>query len=193
MEEALVDQPPSRTRQWSPALAIAIALLTLSVLAPELGGRAGLAALQATPDIATPAATPVAPGCGNEASGPTEVAEVFIAAATANNLERAALCFSPDHQPASWDDVFLGGSASARDDLSACRGRPYTVTEAVIRPRLSAIIFTFDLPCVVASLDPWQRDLYDDAESLEVTTVVVQTGFFETRWYVQDAFTLVPD
>ena len=182
-------------RQWWLSLAIVLTMLALAVLPPELEGRRAVgAAYQA---VATPAATlaasPVAAGCGNNASSPTEIAEVFVAAAAAMNLERAALCFAPDSQPASWGDVFLGGGSNAWDDLSACQGRPYTVLESKIRPRRSAIIFTFDQACVIASLDPWQRDLYDDAETLPVTTVVVQTGYDENRWYVLDAFALVPD
>lgn len=179
----------SRTCQSWPLMALVIVLLATTVLPPELGGRGGVgAAGQATP-AATPAATPVTPGCGNQASGPTEIAEVFVSAAAAMDLERAALCFPPDDQPESWDDVFLGSG----DDLSDCRGRPYTVLESKVRPRRSAIIFTFDQACVIASLDPWQRDLYGDAETLAVTTVVVQTGDEENRWYVLDAFALVPD
>jgi hypothetical protein len=186
-----MDQSLVAGRQWWLSVVIVLTLLALSILPPELeGNRTAGATYQA---VATPAASPVAAGCGNDASSPTEIAEVFVAAAAAMNLERAALCFAPHSQPASWGDVFLGGGSDAWDDLSGCQGRPYTVLESRIRPRRSAIIFTFDRACVIASLDPWQRDLYDDAETLPVTTVVVQTGYDENRWYVLDAFALVPD
>lgn len=139
-----------------------------------------------------PGATPVAAGCGSRASSPTEIAEVFVAAATANSLTRAAPCFAPGRQPESWDDVFLGGQPDAPDDITGCRGRPYTVSESKIRSDFSAIVFNFDQACAVAGLDDWQRDLYD-ADTLKVTTVVVQTYQADNRWYVRDAFTLVPD
>lgn len=176
----------SRTMsQLLSSLVIVIALLATISLSPELGGQGGVV----TARQATPAATPVAPGCGNRASGPTEIAEVFVSAATHMDLERAARCFPPDDQPERWDDVFLGAGA----DLGDCLGQPYTVLESKVRPRRSAIIFTFDQACVIASLDPWQRDLYGDAKTLTVTTVVVQTGYADHRWYVLDAFALVPD
>ena len=144
---------------------------------------------QATPH---PAATPAAPGCGNEASSPTEIAEVFLAAATAESLERAARCFAPESQPQAWDEVFLGGDEDAWDDVTGCRGQPYVVTESKIRTGFSAIIFNFDRACAVAQLDPWQRELYD-ADTLAVTTVIVQTYRAGDRWYVLDAFASVPD
>ncbi|MDQ3412337.1 MAG: hypothetical protein M3509_09495 [Chloroflexota bacterium] len=157
----------------------------LLVAGPEAG--AGPAA---TPEpVASPVATPLAGGCGNEASGPLEIAEVFVAAATRMDLEHASLCFAPDRQPATWDDVFLAGLA---DDLSACRGVPYIVIETKLRSDLSAVIFIFDRACAIASLDDWQRDLYD-TDTLPVTTVVAQVHRSADRWYVQDAFAVVPD
>jgi hypothetical protein len=160
-------------------------------LAPgaDPGGTDTIALAQATPH---PAATPAAPGCGNEASSPTEVAEVFLAAATAQSLERAAPCFAPESQPQRWDEVFLGGDEDGWDDVSGCQGRPYVVTESKIRAGFSAIIFAFDQACAIAQLDPWQGQIYD-AETLSVTTVVVQTYRADDRWYVLDAFAVVAD
>ena len=187
------------------ALALGGVVATSSAPAAVTGSYAGDAldtirsessrmALQGTPlAVATPsaAATPVA-GCGNEASSPTEIAEVLLATATAGDLERAALCFAPESQPASWAEVFLGGSEEGWDDVTGCRGLPYVVTESQIRTGVAAIIFNFDDACAVARLDSWQRDLYD-AETLNVTTVVVQTYRADERLYVWDASALVPD
>lgn len=154
------------------------------------GAGAGPAATPAP--VASPVATPLAAGCGGEASGPLEIAEVFVAAATRMDLERASLCFAPDRQPATWDDVFLGGLPGTPDDISACRGVPYVVFESKLRSDLSAIIFLFDRACVIASLDDWQRDRYD-TDTLPVATLVAQVHRSEGRWYVQDAFAVVPD
>lgn len=183
------------TRRWIPPIMV---IGLVCAMAPVVLGGApaargtptamAVASPRATP-VATPAASPVAPGCGNEASSPTEVAEVFVAAATAMDLGRAALCFAPDRQPASWDDVFLG---SPPDDVRACRGVSYTVTESKIASDFSAIIFVFDRACVIASLDDWQQDLYD-TETRSVTTLVAQVSRSDARWYVQDAFASVPD
>jgi hypothetical protein len=153
-----------------------------------------VALAQASPRPATPraATTPATGGCGNAASNPTEIAEVFLAAAMAEDLERAARCFAPESQPRDWDEVFLGGDEEAWDDVTGCRGLPYVVRASEVRSGVSAIIFTFDEACAVARLDSWQRQLYD-ADSIDVSTVVVQTYRADGRWWVWDAFALVTD
>ncbi|MDQ3696048.1 MAG: hypothetical protein M3464_20885 [Chloroflexota bacterium] len=179
---------------WRHSLAAGFVIIATVLLTagPDAGADLAATPMAEASPRATPRATPTAGGCGNEASGPVEIAEVFVAAATRMDLERASRCFAPDRQPATWDDVFLGGLPGTPDDISACRGVPYVVIESKLRSDLSAIIFLFDRACVIASLDDWQRDLYD-TDTLPVATLVAQVHRSEGRWYVQDAFAVVPD
>jgi hypothetical protein len=108
------------------------------------------------------------------------------------DLTRIAPCFSPDRQPGDWSDVFLSATPDRFDDLTGCRGVPYVVSESKIEPNFSGIVFAFDRACVVAKLDSWQRDLYD-SDTLPVTTMVVQVHRVDGRWYVENAFAVVPD
>lgn len=155
----------------------------------DFGDAVQLARAVATPGPATPLATA---GCGSQKSGPTEVAEVFMAGAIDLDLMRAAACFSPNRQPRDWGDVFLGATRDDFVDITGCQGVPYVVSESAIRSDFSAVIFTFDEACAIANLDPWQSDLYD-SETLPVTTMIVQTHLVDGRWYVQDAYAMVPD
>lgn len=139
--------------------------------------------------VAPPFASPVATGCGGPASTSTEIAEVFVVAATADDLSRARGCLPPPAAAADWDDIFLG---PGHDDPRACFGQPYTVHVSHLEPGLDALIFDFGTPCVVAMLDDWQQSLYDGA-TLPVPALVVQVEHNGDRWYVRDAFALVPD
>ncbi|MDP9363983.1 MAG: hypothetical protein M3Q10_07115, partial [Chloroflexota bacterium] len=126
--------------------------------------------------------------CGNPRADALAVADAFLAAVVARDLDSARPCLPPDRRPDGWDDV---SGLGERDDMAGCRGADVRATEVELES-IVAVAYRFAAPCATADLDAWQEDAFD-AETRPTDWVVVQLDRLGGRWFVLDCFLIVDD
>jgi len=173
-----------------PLVSVALAIGLIASLAAALAPGSGALA-QATPVAARQVGSPVAADrspCGDPRASARDVADAFLAAAVARDLDAARPCLPPDRRPDGWGDV---PGLDERDDLAKCQGVDVSATEAELES-IVAVAYRFAAPCATADLDAWQEEAFD-AETLPTDWVVVQLDRLGGRWFVLDCFLLVED